>query len=132
MNCKSLNIGIEMDQGADFNVVIGIFGDCAPIDITGYSFLGEMRSNTSQSSLIVAEFNFDILDQALYPGQVQMSLPAAITVELETSVTDPLQKMRLTTPFVFDVKMKDGEGTIGRIIQGIVYVSPQATQEVFS
>ena len=129
---QPLNLGIELDQGVDFNLVIGIFGDCSPIDITGYSFLGEMKSNTDVDSPIVAEFQFKILNQSTNKGQVQMSLPSLTTLQFNTSTSDALQGNRLTTPFVFDVKMSDYLGNTSRIIQGIVYVSPQATQETFT
>jgi hypothetical protein len=131
---KTLNLGIEMDAGTDFSLVIGISGDSGPIDLTGYSFLSEMRSTTDPTAPVVAEFDFTILDQATNQGQVKMSLPLAEDSESEitTSIANPLVNCRLKTPFLFDVKMKDTAGNVSRPIQGIIYVCPEATQEVFS
>ncbi len=245
---KALNVGLVMDQGADFNLVVQInntvAGVSAPIDITGYEFVGEMRLSTSPSvpiaggvkasgaitfttnpspgdtltingtvitfvaatpgadevligtsledtvislfalllastdanivqagyaiistnlSIVVtftvvglvgnaftlaissagntvsaatllggidpAEFVFTILDQVTNTGQVQMSLPQAQVDTIATSVSGDLNVARLKTPYIFDVKMKDTSGLKSRIMQGIVYVSPQATQE---
>lgn len=129
---ETLNLGIVLDQGADFSLVIGIFNESGPVDITGYDFLGEMRKSTSPTSQVVAEFDFTILDQTTNTGQVRWFLPESESADIVTSVSSALQPNRETTPFVFDVKMKDTSSTISRIIQGLVYVSPQATLESFS
>lgn len=128
---KTLNLGIVLDQGSDFSLVIGISGRCGPIDITGYSFLGEMKSSTDPDAATVAEFQFKILDQGPMQGRVKWFMSAETTLGILTSVSNSLQTKRLATPFVYDIKMKDTAGTVSRIIQGIAYVSPEATQEVF-
>lgn len=246
---KTLNVGVVMDQGADFNLVIGVRGVSGPIDLTGYSFLGDMRLSTDPTSPVAggvaasgkitltanpapadtltingivitfvaatpvgnqvligstvtmtacnllqflklsvnpslvlatyvlmwpgdvtkpvinvtaaavgvagnaftlaavsasitvsaatllggiepARFIFTILDQALKKGQVKWFLPLAIVNTIAASVSNDLQTQRLKTPYVFDIKMKDTAGAVTRIIQGIVYLSPQSTQEV--
>jgi hypothetical protein len=132
---KTLNLGIEIDQGTDFNAMIGIYGVNGPINITGYKFLGEMRVSTDtdvEINPVVAEFDFTIQNQANYPGLVLMNLSAAINLGIAASVATALTGCRLSTPFVFDVKMKDGIGNITRIIQGLIYISPQATMEAFT
>ena len=131
-NCGIRKLNISMNQGADFNLVITISGEDGPIDITGYSFLGEMRQSTEAGEPVVGEFVFTIKDQVLYKGQVQWSLPASTIEEIVTSTANPLEKCRLTTPFVYDVKMKTSGGALSRILEGIAYVSPQATQEDFT
>lgn len=245
---KTLNIGVDMDEGSDFNVVVGVKGVGGPIDLTGYSFKGQMRSTTDPAGVVVggkqsagsyaftgnpadtdtvtvngvvltfllvltggpnevqigttamltacnlniflrrattpalilatycvigivlptlnvtyktvgvvgnaftlarnslvitpsgttltggidpAEFVFTILNQFTNKGQVRWLLPQAIVDTIATSVSNQLQLTRLRTPYVFDVKMLDTAGTIKRIIQGIIYLSPQATQENF-
>jgi hypothetical protein len=135
MGIRSRNVGIEMDQGVDFNLMMGIGGCNGPIDITGYEFLGEMRSTTDLAvSELVAEFQFTIQNQASSKGNVLMSLPSEATSENEipTSTANATVPKRQRTPFLFDVKMKDTLGNISRILRGIVYLSPEATQEKFS
>lgn len=129
---KTRNLGIILDQGTDFNLVIGISGSNGPIDITGYEFLSEMKATTDPESPVVAEFEFTILNQTTNKGQLKWFLDEVTAAEILTSVATPLYSKRQTTPFVFDVKMKDTSDTIRRIIQGIIYVSPQATQEDFT
>jgi hypothetical protein len=127
---KTLNLGIVLDQGADFNLIVGVCGASGPIDITGYLFKGQMRVSSDSSVLTpVAEFVFTILNQTTNMGQVQWSLPNASSSAVVTSIATALAESRVTTPFIFDVKMKDTSGVVSRIIQGLVYVSPQATQE---
>lgn len=77
-----------------------------------------------------AELVFTIQNQSTSPGQVLMSLPQAQVDTLPTSVSGGLSSQRLKTPYVFDVKMKDTSGIKTRILEGLIYVSPQATQEV--
>ena len=125
------NLGILLNQGDDFNTVIQISGVSGPINISGYTFKGEMRASTALDSPVVAEFVFDILNQTSNEGQVGWSLPNSITSAIVTSISEPLQPMRQTTQFVFDVKMEDTIGNVTRIIQGIMYVSPQVTMEGF-
>lgn len=129
---KTRNLGIVLDQGSDFSLVIRISGDTGPIDITGYQFLSEMRQSTDPTSDVVANFSFTILDQVTNKGQVKWYLPEAGGEDVVTSIATPLTQLRQTTAFVFDVKMKDTAGTISRIIQGLMYVSPEATQELFT
>ena len=42
------------------------------------------------------------------------------------------QKRRLSTEFVFDVKMINTLNQVSRIVQGIMYVSPAVTLEAFT
>lgn len=131
---QTRNLGIVLDQGADFSLVIGIEGESGPIDITGYEFLSEMRKSTAVSDPVedpIAEFSFTILNQVTNKGQVRWFLAESASADIVTSVATALNPDRQTTPFVFDVKMKDTADKISRIIQGIIYVSPQATQEDF-
>jgi len=119
-----------MNQGDDFGVIITISDSSGPIDITGYEFFGEMKVDTNPETEVSAEFAFSILTQSGSTlGQVEWSLSNSDTSDLPASVSDAERKNRLTTPYVFDVKMKDTGGLISRIIEGIIYLSPQVTQE---
>lgn len=129
---RTLNLGIVMDQGSDFSLVIGVFDCQGPVDITGYEFLSQMRQDTNPSSPVVAEFDFEILNQFSNKGQVRWYLPEVDDVNITTSIATVLTHLRQTTPFVFDIKMLDTSGNNSRIVQGLIYLSPQATQEVFS
>lgn len=127
---KLLNLGIELDQGADFSLVLGIFDSTGvPLNLTGYSFKSQMRASTDPAGSPVAEFQFEILDQVSKTGQVRWYLPQAASADIATTVANGLERIRPTTPFVFDIKMKDTSNVITRIAQGLIFISPQATQE---
>jgi hypothetical protein len=132
MRDTTLNIGIEMDQGADFALTIGVYGEGGPLDLTGYSFLSEMKSSTNPATTAVATFQFTLLDQAAQKGKVQMTMSQATINAIVTSLAVPLTQKRLTTPFLFDVKMKDTLGKSKRIIKGLIFISPQATERDFT
>lgn len=128
----TLNLGIKMNQGDDFYLVM-LFKDAnGPIDITGYSFLGDMKLNTAPTSPVVAAFSFAVLDQVTKTGQASWSLSNSATLALISAISDAEQEQRKTTPFVFDVKVKDVAGKIKRRIQGIIYLSPVVTQRLFT
>ena len=129
---KTLNLGIVMDQGADFSLVIGICGDAGPINLTGYSFQSQMKISSSECVDSSATFDFEILNQVTNKGQVRWYLPRQQVDEVVTSITTALEGQRRTTPFIFDIKMTDLSSNVTRIIQGIIQVSPQATQECSS
>jgi hypothetical protein len=130
---NTLRLGISMNQGDDFSVIITISNASGPINLTGYEFEGEMKIDTALTTDAVAEFNFTLQAQSgATLGQVLWSLPNAETAALVTSISDAERKQRLTTPYVFDVKMKDTLDTVSRLIEGIIYVSPEVTAEAFS
>lgn len=129
---KTKVINLTLNQGADFSVVLRFSDQNGPKDLTGYSFLGEVRKNTAPSAdPPLAEFAFEILNQVTNKGQVKWSLPSTSIAAIVASIATALSDSRLTTPLVYDVKMEDAGGLKQRIIQGLAKVSPQATQEEF-
>lgn len=126
-----LSLGMNIDQNADFNLMIEISTCSGSTDITGYEFIGQMRATTDPSSPVVGTFVFTIQDQINNTGQVLLSFLAASVETVTTSVATPLNQLRQTTPFVYDVFMQDTLGTKTRIMEGIAYVSPAATIEAF-
>lgn len=131
MSFQTRQLGVEFGQGEDFVCILTISDANGPIDLTGYHFLGEMKPDTDPATLVAAEFVFAILNQTTNKGQVKWSLPASVTAAIPVSVAGAETKKRLTTPYAFDVKMKDVAGTISRIVEGVVYVSPEVTLEAF-
>lgn len=123
---KTLNVNVWLNQGADFSVIIRILCDPPP-DLTGYQFKSQIR--LSSGSDVVAEFDFELRDQVLYPGEVYWKLSAADSEAIAAFIIGPNPPCRPTTPYVFDIKMIDTTGDITRILQGIVNVSPDVTRE---
>jgi hypothetical protein len=123
---KTTNVIVNLNQGADFDVVFIVPGDNGPLNLTGYSFAGEMSSDTNPSSP-ATPFVFNILDQTVTDnvGKVQWSLSSEVTTALFSSISYAEQQYRLVTPYLFDVRMTDSLGVIYRLIQGKVLLIPQ-------
>lgn len=107
--------------------VVGVAGNLFALAITSAG--NTVSAATLLNGIDPAEFVFTILDQVTNTGQFKMSLPQTQVDTIATSVSGDLNVSRLRTPYVYDVKMKDTSGLKSRIMQGIVYVSPEATLE---
>lgn len=131
-NCyPTLRLGIELNEGDDFNVTVTVKDTGgSPVDLTGYTFWGDMKRDTNPDTVVAAQFNFSILNQVDNKGQVLWNLTNVETSALEVSTSTGLQKRRLTTPYVFDVMMEDPTGIVTRLIEGIMYVSPNVSGAV--
>ena len=127
MSFNTRRLGISMNQGDDFELILLISDDSGPINLTGYEFFGDMKLNTDPLTPIAATFSFSILNQTTNTGQVQWTLDNEDTAALIASTSDAERKNQLTTPYVFDVKMQDTDSIVSRIVQGIIYLSPQVT-----
>jgi hypothetical protein len=109
-------------------VVVGLIGNAFTLAISSAG--NTVSGATLSGGIDPAEFVFTILNQVTNKGQVKWFLPRAQVDTIVTSVSDDLRCQRLKTPYVFDVKMKDTSSNTSRILEGFIYVSPQATQEV--
>lgn len=107
--------------------VVGVAGNAFTLAISSVG--NTVSGATLTGGLDPAEFAFTILDQVTNTGQVKMSLPQVQVDTISASVSGGLNVKRLLTPYVYDVKMKDTSAKQSRILEGLVYVSPQATQE---
>lgn len=125
---KVLNLGITIYRGGDFAAIFLVPSSTGPVDLTGYSFDGVMKSSTDPEAPIIATFDFTVRDQTTFKGQVDWLLSAANTETIDTSVVQSDASCRLATPFLYDVFMTDSLGVRSRIIQGIAYVSPNVTE----
>ena len=123
---KTLNLTITIFQEADFNAIIQVNGDSGPLNITGYTFLGKIKSNT-QDINPVALFDFTILDQTANTGQVKWQLSSTDANGIPVSNVNCEESIRPGTPYLYDIIMTDSLGTKTRIIQGTAFVSPSVT-----
>lgn len=116
-------IDLPVEQGATFSWALTIKADDLPVDITGYSFRGQIR-DTYSSGAILASFTFTITDATA--GQVSMTMTAAET----TAITvDPATSYERTiTNATYDVEMVDTAGTVFRILEGTALISPEVTK----
>jgi hypothetical protein len=123
MAAGTYNFTIE--QGTTFERTITINDSLdAPIDLTGFTFRGEIRKKYSDS-VSQASFTFTILDQVANTGQVKMTMSSFVTASIPVDKADSAAKK--LTQYCYDVEMDTGP-TVERIIEGIVSVSPEVTR----
>lgn len=124
MGAATLNI--EIEQGASFYRLLTVKDNSGtPIDLTGYTFRGQVRSKYSDASILAA-FTFTILNQVSATGQVEMTMTDIVTAGIPVaSVSD---NSRPSTPGIYDVEMVSGSGTVTRLLEGSADISPEVTR----
>jgi hypothetical protein len=116
---------MNIKQGEDFKLQIEIQDENGdPIDLTGHVFSGQIRE-TASSATVVAAFSFNILDQSLEPGKVEIILSATTSsaIALPYSPT-AIRKLAL---FSYDIESIHTGNTV-RWLEGVVVVSPEVTK----
>jgi hypothetical protein len=122
MAAASLDILVE--QGATFSRVLTIKDSSGnPINITGWTFAGEIRA-TAPSGTILANFAFSIINAAL--GQVSWTLDA--TTSAGIAVLPAPSYIRLISNYTYDINATHLDGTVERLLQGTCQVSPEVTR----
>lgn len=105
---------LTIDQGADFQTTVDLIADDgSPIDITGYTFAGQIRksyySNSATANLVISVIN-------------AVGGNTLVTLSADTTSNIPAGR------YVYDIKMVDSANTTTRVVEGIVTVTPQATR----
>jgi len=83
------------------------------MNLTGYSVASQMRS-THDSSSIVATFSGTVSNAS--SGQITLSLTNSQTSAIEEAI------------YVYDVEITSGTGTVTRILEGTITVTPEVTR----
>lgn len=103
---------ITIDQGANYSTSIDVTDDAGdPTDLTGYTGAAQMRkhyTSTNAHAFTVAIANAS--------GVVTLSMNAAVTGNISPG------------RYVYDCELTDSGGTVSRLIEGIVTVTPQVTR----
>lgn len=104
---------LTMDQGSTFNATVDVTDvDNNVLVLTGYSVAGQMRKSYDSATAI----NFTCAIQNAQLGQVAISLTATQTNAIAAG------------RYVYDVEITSGAGTVTRIIQGQIEVTPGVTR----
>jgi len=104
---------IIIEQGSSFDGLdLTIDSDGTPIDLTGYSFAGSIKSSF-YSSAIMATFVVNIIDPI--NGVVSLTLPNSVTQTLSPGSA------------IYDVEMTDTTGKVTRLLEGRVTITPEIT-----
>lgn len=103
---------IVIDQGATYITTIDVTDDDGtPIDLTNYSAAAQMRKHFSSISYIQFTTNVGGIN-----GGVTLSLTANQTANIAAG------------RYVYDCELTAPDGTVSRIIEGIVTVTPNVTR----
>lgn len=116
METDSNILDLEIKQGQDEELIITVQNaDGTPVNITGYTFAGQVR-DTFLGSLIFP-FSFEILNQTTNTGEVKMTVAASVTRKIV--INQP-------TIYVYDVEMSAPKKT--RILEGKILFNPEVTK----
>lgn len=118
---------IDVKQGSTYQLLLTIKDpDDDPIDLTGYTFRGQIRTSTSDST-IQAAFSFNILTQSGGTlGQVEATLSATDTAGIELPEND--RPTRKITKMIYDIESETGGGEVTRWLEGAANISPEVTK----
>lgn len=104
-----------MDQGATFRNVINLTDDITnvPINISGYTVSSQIR-RSYYSVNATANITCTISNYA--NGEITMTMTAANTALIKAG------------RYLFDLETVDEYGTVNRVLEGIITVTPQITR----
>lgn len=105
---------LAVDQGADFSAEILASDDTGTArDLTGYTGRGQMRRSYYSTSNVA----FTVTIPTPETGEVQITLTNATTANLRMG------------RYVYDIELvKTADGTVERLLEGIVTVYPEVTR----
>lgn len=115
---------LDIDQGSDFVLNLALLdAEDQPVNLTGAQILGQIRK-TASSETVETEFDFTPVNLA--NGEFIISLPAAKTSKLKMSPSFSAE--RAISQYAYDIKIIYPDGSINRILSGIISVSPEVTR----
>ena len=110
MAAGSLDITIEQD--ADFQIELTLSSSGTAIDITGYTWAGQIRETRSTDGTLVGNFTF--VDITSTDGRVDMIIESSDTNDFKCG------------DFHYDIEYQDSTTKV-RLLQGKATVSAQIT-----
>ena len=104
-----------VEQGTTFKRSLTLQENGSAMNLTGYSVASQMRS-THDSSTVVGTFACSLSNAT--GGIIQMGMASGATTNIEEGI------------YVYDVEItsSSGGGTVKRILQGTVTVTPEVTR----
>jgi hypothetical protein len=114
----------NVDQGATFTLDFQLKdADGDPVNISTAVIFGQVRKTVSSKEIAA---NFEVIPIDLVQGQFTLKLSAISTSKLKCNPSHTAQ--RQPTPFAYDVELHYSDGTVSRILEGILFVSPEVTR----
>ena len=103
-----------LEQGSTFNREISVQENSQALNLTGYSARMQMRS-THDSSSIALTFTAAIANPATN-GKINLGATATATAAVEEGI------------YVYDLEIESSAGTVTRILEGTITVTPEVTR----
>ena len=103
-----------LEQGSTFNREVTVQENNQALNLTGYSARMQMRS-THDSSTIALTFTCTIASPATQ-GQINLIATATQTAAVEEAI------------YVYDLEIESSAGSVTRILEGQVTVTPEVTR----
>jgi hypothetical protein len=108
----AIKANLVIDQGTSFSATIDVTDTGGGVfNLTGYTTAAQMRKNYNSSTAVT----FATSQNGVY-GAITLALSAANTVSLEPG------------RYLYDVEITSGGGTVTRVVEGIVTVTPGMTR----
>ena len=108
----ALKANIVIDQGTSFATTIDVTDEEGNIvNLTGFTGAAQMRKHYTSSTY----YSFNVAITAV-TGEVTLSMTANATNNVAAG------------RYVYDCELNDGNGTISRLVEGIVTVTPGVTR----
>jgi hypothetical protein len=103
---------IIVDQGSSFQTSINVTDDDEnPIDLTNYTAVAQMRKHYTSSNAVS------------FTTTISPAL-GVVTLALTANATNAIPAGR----YVYDCELTDNNGTVTRLVEGIVTVTPGVTR----
>jgi hypothetical protein len=118
-------LDLTCEQGTTFKRTITLYQDTAkavPVDLTGFTFRGQIRSSAKATGAPTAAFLCAITNAT--GGAFSISLTAEQTSAIPT-IGESYSVMKA---YVYDLEMVAGDGTVSRLLNGAFNVSPEVTK----
>jgi hypothetical protein len=108
----AIKANLVIDQGTSFSAAVNVT-DIAGVafNLTGYNTAAQMRKNYTSSSAITFNTSHN-------------GANGAITLVLNSANTSVLEPGR----YLYDVEITSGGGTVTRVVEGVVTVTPGMTR----
>ena len=103
---------LTVDQGSDFSVEIGVENDTGAIDISNYTYRGQIRKTYSSSTAV----DFYTSTNNPVAGKLDISLSSVQTAAMKAG------------RYVYDVEIVDSIGNVTRVVEGQLEVTPRVTR----
>jgi hypothetical protein len=122
----AVTYNFTLNQGDDFDFTITIKANNEPIDLSNYSFAGQIREKYD-SNEIVASFVCTKANQTTSKGVITFSLTNQQTSAIPCLPSSKANR-RPVSEFIYDIEQTDADDKISRILEGVVLVSPGVTR----